>query len=167
MKIGQNVGKSGKILMRVKCASYSQLFPGTSTNDARASYPAKHWSHKSARHLQKTRARNLRSDTRGLPEAHAQPEIWRKTPNQHGSHHIVIEGLPVHSICQYIWSHYANIFGLVRSCQYIWSHYLRCPPRILSLTSGVPNYFCIGVCDNKFFRKIDSFFLSIFFSSGE
>ena len=55
--------------MRVKFASYSQLLAGTSTNDARASNPAKNWSHKSARHLQKTRARNLSGDTRGLPEA--------------------------------------------------------------------------------------------------
>ena len=68
-KIFEKPGKISKILMRVKCASYSQLFPGTSTNDARASNPAKNWSHKSARHLQKTRARNLRGDTRGLPEA--------------------------------------------------------------------------------------------------
>ena len=68
-KIFEKSGKISKNLMRVKCASYSQLFPGTSTNDARASNPAKNWSHKSARHLQKTRARNLRGDTRGLPEA--------------------------------------------------------------------------------------------------
>ena len=68
-KIFEKPGKISKILMRVKCASYSQLLAGTSTNDARASNPAKNWSHKSARHLQKTRARNLRGDTRGLPEA--------------------------------------------------------------------------------------------------
>ena len=72
LKIWQNLWKTGQNFKNFDARQMrviSQLLAGTSTNDARASNPAKNWSHKSARHLQKTRARNLRGDTRGLPEA--------------------------------------------------------------------------------------------------
>ena len=39
------------------------------SNDARASFPAQNCSRKSARHLQMTRAREMRVDTRDLPGA--------------------------------------------------------------------------------------------------
>ena len=46
-----------KILMRVLYAFFPEIFSGTLTNDARASFPTKNCSHKSARHLPMTRAR--------------------------------------------------------------------------------------------------------------
>ena len=53
----------------------SQKFSGTLTKDARASFPIKNWSRKSARLLPITRARQVRVDTRVLPEAQGSANV--------------------------------------------------------------------------------------------